>query len=208
MIHIRDEGNRSQEIAMQNKKRMLRRMALIGLAVMIVSALAFLVAQASREDAIRRRADEERSRREELITKYRAYLAETAKRIKTVPVDQNLVGQAQARYFDEYQQAHLYLWAIDSRGEFVFGVPSEAFARLNAAYDKYKKQIQDEGRFTDRQDFIRRLIHDHEDLDLSRYEREASGERDAWQRWDDDENRPVFSAPFQNERGEMLGTCI
>ncbi len=192
---------------MQNKKRLLRRMALIGLAVMLVSGVVFIIATASREDALRRRAEEEQSRREELITKYRAYLNETAKRITSLPVDPNLVGQVQARYFDEYQQARLYFWAMDSRGEFLFGVPSEAFARLNSAYDKYKKEIQEEGRFTDRQDFIRRQVHDHHSLDLTRYEREASGKgrEPRWYQWDENEDRVVFSTPFQNERGEMLG---
>ncbi len=192
---------------MQNKKRMLKRMALIGLAVVFVSGLVFLIAQSLREDAMHRGEAEQQSRRQELISKYRAYLTETAKRIKSVPVDQNLIGQAQARYFDEYQQAHLYLWAMDSRGEFAFGVPNEDFARLNAAYDKYKKQIQDEGRFTDRQDFIRRLVNDNRDLDFSRYEREAADQRSAgsWRPWEGDDGAAVFSTPFQNERGEMLG---
>ena len=196
---------------MSNKKRVLRKMALIGLGVFAVSAAALAITASLMEKAHTRREVELKERHETLVRKYRAYLQETAKRIDRLPVDPNVAGQAQARYFEEYPHARLYLWAMDTQGQFQFGAPAEAFARLNRAYDTYQKAIEQEGRFADRQDFIRRLVQDHSELDLERYEgaeaEESSGRRvEQWRGWrGHDDDGLVFSAPFQNERGEMLG---
>jgi hypothetical protein len=195
---------------MSNKKRILWKMLFVGLAVFVISAAGFVATE-----YLQRRSDAgnhlmwERNRQEQ-IQKYRSYLLETAKKVTRLPADPNIVGQAQARYFDEYSRAHLYLWAMDGSGQFLFGVPREAFARLNRAYDTYQKVIEQEGRFTDRQDFLRRLVQSHKQLTFGYYERKDAGEATAQgQSRDDpadyDHEGLVFSAPFQNERGEMLG---
>jgi len=193
---------------MQIKKRILRKMALIGLAVFAVSGLALLIAASLYNEAQERAEAEARQNREEQIRKYRAYLTETAKKITKVPVDPHIVGQAQARFFDEYREARLYLWAMDTHGQYLFGVPDEAFARLNAAYDKYKAAIEEEGRFADRQEFIRRQIQDHAVFDWSRYlpdEASRVNRRHSpdWS-WYQEDGR-VFSTPFESAEGEMLG---
>jgi hypothetical protein len=196
---------------MSTKKRILRTMALIGLAVFVVSAGALAITTVLMEKARTRSVTAQAEKREALVRKYRAFLNETAKKIVKLPVDPNVAGQAQARYFEEYPNARLYLWAMDTQGQFQFGAPAEAFARLNRAYDTYQEAIEQEGRFADRQDFIRRLVQDHNELDFARYETKDAEKGPAskpvsWRGWEghDDEGL-VFSAPFQNERGEMLG---
>ncbi len=196
---------------MSNKKRILWKMVFISLAVFIVSAAGFLVT-----GYIQRRFDVRREQawvqnREAQIRGYRNYLQETAKRVTILPVDPNIVGQAQARYFEEYPKAHLFLWGTDTSGQFLFGIPREAFARLNRAYDSYQKIIEQEGRFTDRQDFIRRLVQSHRELTFDYYEKRLAGEASSPPKAREDkldgydQEGLVFSAPFQNERGEMLG---
>ena len=196
---------------MSNKKRILRKMALIGLAVFAISASGFWITEYLRKEAEARGERAWAEKREEKIGKYRAYLHETATKVTKLPVDPNIAGQAQARYFEEYPNARLYLWAMDTAGQFQFGVPREAFDRLNRAYDTYQKLIEKEGRFTDRQDFLRRLVQNQRNLNFESYEAKLSGQ-DATQRRNQSEDRGpyeheglVFSTPFQNERGEMLG---
>ncbi len=196
---------------MSNKKRILWKMALIGLAVFVISAISFGVTEYLQRQAETRSENEWANRRDEQIRKYRTYLQETAKKVVKLPVDPNIVGQAQARYFEEFPHARLYLWAMDGAGQFQFGIPREAFARLNRAYDTYQKFIEQEGRFTDRQDFLRRLVQNHRDLTFDYYEKQLAGEaapprRSQWEELGGyDQEGLVFSTPFQNERGEMLG---
>jgi RNA polymerase subunit RPABC4/transcription elongation factor Spt4 len=196
---------------MSNKMRILWKMALIGAAVFVISAAGFWVAKYwSGQTEIRQNAEWAR-RREEQIHKYRAYLQETAAKVTKLPVDPNIVGQAQARYFDEYPKAHLYLWAMDGSGQFQFGVPREAFSRLNRAYDSYQKIIEQEGRFTDRQDFLRRLVQSHRELTFEYYEKKLAGDPSLTSNSRSEnlegyeQEGLIFSTPFQNDRGEMLG---
>ncbi len=196
---------------MSNKKRILWKMFFIGLAVFVISAAGFVGAEYLQRRAEARNREVWAENREAQITRYRTYLQETAKKVTRLPVDPNIAGQAQARYFEEYPHAHLYLWAMDSSGQFLFGVPREAFARLNRAYDTYQKIIEQEGRFTDRQDFIRRLVQNHRELTFEYYEKKLAGDSSpqGQARSEDpdmyDHEGLVFSSPFQNERGEMLG---
>jgi RNA polymerase subunit RPABC4/transcription elongation factor Spt4 len=196
---------------MSNKMRILWKMALIGMAVFVISAAGFWVTKYMSGQAEIRQNDQWARRREEQIRKYRAYLQETATKVNKLPVDPNIVGQVQARYFDEYPEAHLYLWAMDGSGQFQFGVPREAFARLNRAYDTYQKIIEQEGRFTDRQDFLRRLVQNHRELTFDYYEKKLAGDASpiSTSRSENlegyEQEGLIFSTPFQNERGEMLG---
>lgn len=196
---------------MSNKKRILWKMALIGLAVFVISAVGFGLTEYLQRRAEAKSEYEWANKREEQIRKYRTYLQETAKKVVKLPVDPNIVGQAQARYFEEYPHARLYLWAMDGAGQFQFGIPREAFARMNRAYDTYQKIIEQEGRFTDRQDFLRRLVQNHRDLKFDYYEKKLAGDASPPRRseWEElggyDQEGLVFSTPFQNERGEMLG---
>jgi RNA polymerase subunit RPABC4/transcription elongation factor Spt4 len=196
---------------MSNKKRILWKMALIGMAVFVISAAGYITTEIleNRDDS--RQAEQASQQRTAQIQKYRTYLQEIARKVRKIPVDPNIVGQIQSRYFEEYSRARFYLWAMDSNSQFQFGVPYEAFARLNRAYDAYQKIIEQEGRFTDRQDFLRRLVQDHQQLNFDRYEKKLAG-KTAPQRSNQEEDfvrydkeSLVFSAPFQNEKGEMLG---
>jgi RNA polymerase subunit RPABC4/transcription elongation factor Spt4 len=197
-----------------NKKRILWKMTLIGLAVFVISAAGLFGTDYIRRRNELRNENAWRQYREDQVRKFRSHLQETAKQVTKLPVDPNIVGQVQARYFEEYPRARLYLWAMDGSGQFQFGIPREAFARLNRAYDTYQKVIEQEGRFTDRQDFIRRLVQNHRNLTFDYYEKRLAGDAAATARSEYEEIRGydqeglVFSTPFQNERGELLGNMF
>ena len=197
---------------MPNKKRILRNMALIGLAVFVISGLSLLITERMSRLAEIEFEKAWNKTREDRILKYRSYLQETAKKVVKLPVDPNIAGRAEAHYFEEYSNARLYLWAMDTGGKFQFGVPREPFDRLNRAYDTYQKLIVQEGRFTDRQDFIRRLVRDQRNMNFGYYEAKTAGQEGSERRRQEEDGGPhesdglVFSAPYQNDAGEMLGT--
>ncbi len=195
---------------MLNKKQILRKMALISLAVALTAAAAvYLFYSLEQGDRAKRKAEQE-SREEALVNRYRTYLEETAKKITRLPVDPILIGQIQSYYFAEHPQAHLYLWAADPHGEFLFGIPSEAFGLLNRAYDRFRPSIEKEGRFLDRQDFLRRLVHNHRQIDFEKLEAANAGKEPPLNelkhilRYAGAEDR-IFSIPFLSESGQMLG---
>jgi len=185
-------------------------MALVGLLVLIVATIAFAVAQAELDRRREENWAQERRQREQAMQGYRAYLNETAKQIRTIPVDPRVVAQAETRYFEEQRKAKLYLWAIDRDGRFLFGVPNEEFARLNSAYDSYHQAIQSEGHFTDRQDFIRRLAGSHAELNLPGKVGVAGVPLGVpwlgagWEYMYSEHY--VFSAPMEDKSGQVLGT--
>lgn len=194
---------------METKKRILRKMAFIGLMVFVVSGLTVLITASLYDEAREQAEARGRENLEQQIGKYRAYLAETAKKINKLPVDPHVLGNAQARFFDEYREARLYLWAMDTQGNFLFGVPEGVFKRLNGAYDKYRAPLEEQGYFADRQEFIRRLVPYNSQSDLSRYlpgVNRGIGQPAAqdWN-WYPYQGR-VFSVPFEAaEGGQMLG---
>jgi len=186
---------------METKKRILRKMALIGLIVFVLSGVALLITSSLYDEAREQAAARGRANRDEQIRKYRTYLTETAKKINKLPVDPRIVGDAQARFFDEYGEARMYLWAMDTRGQFLFGVPEEAFSRLNNAYEKYRTTIEEGGRFADRQEFIRKLVPHNSGFDFIAKSRDGDFE---WGSYSQDGR--VFSTPFESgEGGAMLG---
>jgi len=97
---------------------------------------------------------------------------------------------------------------MDASGGFLFGVPREDFARLNAAFDAQESEIRAAG-FTDRQDLLRRLIQAADALPLpgpGGEPADAPPETWAhWRRWFDGQAWFVLSAPLQDADGHALG---
>ena len=204
---------------MAHKKRILRRVALIAAAVFVVSGLALLVAtrlaieRRESQKALRLAAEKQR------LEQARTYLAQVARRIVRLPVDPAVPGDVQSKYFEEHREMPMYVWATDTKGEFLFGVPADAFARLNAAYDRYHLVIEKDAYYADRQAFLRHLAG-HEDIDFGAVVREdakapeSEGESEpdsdsatrAWRFHRENEDEwQVFSVPIRAESGTVLG---
>lgn len=194
---------------MESKKRLVRKMAavaafmlLIGLAVVVFTSV---VASGARAE----RREEKRLQRVQVVEKARSYLEELAAQITAVPVDPTIVSEIQARYFEEVAQGRRFVWGMGVDGEFLFGVPREGFARLNAVWDTHEASIVGEGAFVDRQDFLRQLAQESEQLDLSELAPNPDDPDDTpWaelRRYGDRDDWMVFSAPLQAEDGSALG---
>jgi hypothetical protein len=139
---------------MKAKKKLITRMAVWAAAVLATAAL--VGGSALIKDLGDRAAWEEtrKERRREVVERARAYLAELAKKIQSVPVDPAQVSEIEARYFEERDSGPLAVWAMKTDGAFLFGVPREGFARMNAIYDREITPRLKEGVFFDRQSFF------------------------------------------------------
>jgi hypothetical protein len=195
---------------MSTKKRLITRMALWTGVVLVVGLLVAGAGQALMHGDRQRWEDEQKAEKQQVGERSRKYLGELAKRIDKLPVDPSLVGEVESRYFEERASGPLYVWAMGTNGEFLFGVPKETFSRLNAVYDREITPRLKEGIFFDRQAFV--LGHlDDRDLELPEEltdEEEKPAELWARLRGRDDRSSGAFvlSAPLKTADGVALGS--
>lgn len=196
---------------MTTKKKLITRMALGAAAVLAVAALmGGAVLQLLRSDHERWEYDQKRER-EQVVERSRKYLGELAKRIAKLPVDPTLVGEIEARYFEERASGPMQVWAIGTGGEFLFGVPKESFSRLNAVYDREVTPRLKEGVFFDRQSFLLGHLDEGEDLVLSGAVAGDAEEKDVLlerlgRHGGDSDGSFVLSAPLKTADGVALGS--
>jgi hypothetical protein len=204
------------------KKKLIVRLA-TGCGVLLALALACLLGAFVKDQQQRRAWDaERRARREATVDRSRKHLAEVARRVTKLPADPTVLGEIESRYFEEYAHARMHVWATGTTGEFLFGVPREAFAKLNAIYDHDVVPRLRDGVFLDRQTFLRRLVDESDDIDSRAFADEAKDAGDdepkrgrrraeeAWERWgrgsEDAERAFVLSTPLKGTDGEALGS--
>lgn len=206
------------------RKKLIRRAALAGLIVLVVCGLTAFVAHNVFESEWRGRVRRMDERLTQLGQEYQAYLDETAKKIHGLPPDPKVIGEIQARHFQEQPDRRLYVWASTNDGEFSFGVPPEAFARLNAVYDRHRDEIAEDNHYASRDQFLRALLNIPRELVLAdptpqpegeprRRGRPAQPEDRWWRFYRDEENnwelhRPngvSLSSPIQSAAGQTVG---
>lgn len=197
---------------MKGKKKLIRRMATAATITLVLGVVGAGVTTL----ITRERRDQEfehfRRQRLEAVEVARTYLGELAQRITSVPVDPTIVGEVQARYFEDISQGARFVWATGADGAFLFGVPREDFARLNGAWDTHEASIAEEGVFVDRQDFLMRLVHLSENLDQTELSPDPADPEDTpWaglRRHAEHHDLMVFSAPLATPDGEALGNLF
>jgi hypothetical protein len=202
------------------KKKALRWATIAG-ATVFVTAFLSLVAFNMKEASERRvGAREAETRIAQLRKEYQAYLDDTAQKIQGLPADPRIVGEIQARHFRALPETWLYVWAATNAGDFSFGVPGDAFARLNAAYDFHRNRITQDNHYASRDQFLRTLLHHDRTIQLlARDDKDEDGRR----RWNDDldwwrfrreETDPrhtggrtiaFVSSPIQDASGKTVG---
>lgn len=196
---------------MQAKKKLIGRLARWAAALLAVAAATGIVA-ALTDHRHRLRFDDAQERaKKQRLDSSRAYLSEIAKRVDRIPVDATIVGEIEARHFEEQASGPFYVWAMDVSGEFAFGVPRPTFAKLNAIYDREVVPRLKEGVFLDRQTFLLSLADDADEIEATpEPEGDASElfERGrGWRlnRWEP-EHSFVLSAPLRTKDGAPLGS--
>jgi hypothetical protein len=88
-----------------------------------VSLAALAIAAARHTSGARARAYEEGARREAALARSRKYVSELARRVTKLPADPALLGEIEARYFEEAGRGRVHVWAMAREGEFLFSVP-------------------------------------------------------------------------------------
>jgi hypothetical protein len=203
---------------MQAKKKLLSRFAFWTGAVLVVAAAAGVVGLLVDAEDRQRFAEQQEQAKKQRVESSRAYLAELAQRIDKLPVDATLVSEIESRFFEERASGPFYVWAMDTKGDFAFGVPRSAFNKLNAVYDREVTPRLKEGVFLDRQTFLMSLVDDSDEIgpELVSEDKALVAESRAvelvergrrWQlnRWEP-ENAFVLSAPLKAEDGSGLGS--
>jgi hypothetical protein len=149
---------------MHAKKKLISRLGLGAGAVLVIAAI--VGAAGLRLDWTYRRGfeDAQQRARQQRIEKTRAYLGELAKRIDKLPVDPTLVSEIESHYFEEQATGPLYVWAMDTKGDFAFGVPQAAFNKVNAVYDSELTPRLKEGVLLDRLTFLMSLVDDSDEI--------------------------------------------
>jgi hypothetical protein len=196
---------------MSTKKKLITRMALGAGAILTISLLVGGVCLALLHTDEERWQDAQRRERQQVLERSRQYLGELAKKVDKLPVNATLVGEIEARYFEERTGGALHVWAMGTGGEFLFGVPREPFSRLNAVYDREVTPRLKEGIFFDRQAFFLGHLDAGDDLGLpDELTSDAKGSADVsalLRRHEDRSDRSfVLSAPLKTADGVALGS--
>jgi hypothetical protein len=196
---------------MQAKKKLLSRFAFWTGAVLVVAAAAGVVGLLVDAEDRRRFAEQQEQAKKQRVESSRAYLAELAQRIGKLPVDATLVSEIESRFFEERASGPFYVWAMDTKGDFAFGVPRSAFNKLNAVYDREVTPRLKEGVFLDRQTFLMSLVDDSDEIGPELVSEDKTEGRAmelverGRHRWGA-ENAFVLSAPLKAEDGSGLGS--
>ena len=199
---------------MQAKKKLIGRLALWAAATLVVGVVVGAAGLLLEQGDRLRFEDEQQRARQKRLESSRAYLAELAKRVNRLPADSTLLSEIESRYFEEQASGPFYVWALDTRGEFAFGVPQSAFRKVNAIYDSEVLPRLKEGVFLDRQTFLMNQIDDSDAIgpELASDDDSAlaaelvnRGRRFQLDRWEP-ENGFVLSAPLKAQDGAALGS--
>ncbi len=196
------------------KKKLIVRLA-TGAGIVLTLALGVaLVSSLMLGDQREQRSAHEKREREQTVERSRKYLGELARRVDRLPVNPALAGEIESRYFEEYANGPMQVWAMGTDGRFLFGVPREAFEKLNAIYDRDVAPNLKQGVFVDRQTFLRTLVDATDEIGPKSFAAEATeDDASAWNRWRqyghsgrDSERSFVVSTPLKGEDGTALGS--
>jgi hypothetical protein len=199
----------------QSKKALIRKLAIAAACVVGVGLigviLTLLIAHGKEKELWEQARREQAGAAEEA----RSYLAELAQSIDGTPVDPSVVAEIQSDYFETATERKRFVWGVGDQGEFLFGVPHEAFARLNEHWDAQQDRLRAPGLFVDRQDFLRQLVHASGDLEGRVFELRLDEEgfdpielreRIRYQARRGDAGWLTLSAPLRSAEGSALGS--
>jgi Double zinc ribbon len=200
------------------RKTVVRRAAGLAWGALGIAALAAVISSQN----MRRAEEAERKARQEwtarLVAEDQAVLDGMAKKIQALPVDPKVVAEVQAEHYRLRPDRFLYVWATANDGRFLFGVPQDAFARLNTVYDQSQEVIAQDNHYATRDQFLRTLLHEDRAIaPVKPRATETSGgpppdhDDDWWRRYDEERDRGFqgavlyLSSPIQGASGAIEG---
>lgn len=205
-----------------NKRFLIRRLA-IPAAIVAAASLIVLLALIPVDNArYESHKDEFRQYFNSFMDQNTKYLKGIASKITSLQPDAALLSELQAEYTADHQksdQPKKYLWMTSMNGDFIFGLPTDDFRKLNAAFDKYQDIIKTDDFYRDRNDFLVKLIDRTDEIDFTQFERGQRGERryhdNGWRfyegRQDDGMLQSLttsFVAPVYDASGKPIGRLL
>jgi hypothetical protein len=199
------------------RKTIVRRAAQIGLGVLVAATLTTTIAgrQVRRASVAERQAQQDWMR--QVAGEDQALLDGMAQKITGLPVDPKVVAEIQAEHYRQRPNRVLYVWATANDGKFLFGVPADAFARLNTVYDQSQQAITEDNHFATRDQFLRALLHEDRPIapikpGLPDTSPRRRGDDEWWRRYDPEHDRRFdgnllfLSSPIQGAQGAIEGS--
>ncbi|MCP5107361.1 MAG: zinc ribbon domain-containing protein [bacterium] len=194
-----------------DRKKLVSRMILVAMVLFVLSGVAMLIESGYDMSQRGVTLGRKRDHRAKVAAQYQEYLDKTAIKIKTTTINPGILSEIQSEIFKKMPGTKLYLWMSDTKGEFIFGVPSPVFTRLNKGFDKYRQVIEKDGFYMDRNDFLVKLAVLHNKVKFSQFESGAVKSR-----FETDWRAPkaneiagkslvTLSSPVQDETGQVIG---
>jgi hypothetical protein len=216
-----------------NKKKLIRKMAIPAAAIFVISIIVLSLENPIESNIYQKHVARLNEHVTKLTQENQKYLAEIAKKVATAGTGDVAASRAVAELQSELllenqkiDQVKKYLWMSNQSGEFIFGVPAQVFARLNDGFDKNREIINRDGYYKDRNEFLMKLVDQHDNIDFSdRASSDQEGQRHYygsrerqidWRFYKEQEpgyqyTRPrtfVLSAPVTNATGSVEGSLF
>lgn len=209
-----------------NKRKVIMKFALPCAAVAVIGLILYISQLLVSRAQVQNHKDEFNTYINNLIEENKNYIKKVSARIKTLPPDQVIINQLQSDYISDHQKPghpKKYLWMSSVEGEFLFGVPSADFQKLNYAFDKYQSTIKSDDYYKDRNDFLDKLIASADNIDLSQFNKLTPNENDGgrgwyapkwrffsesndWDHWDTYQSTLTsYTTPVYNYNGKFIG---
>lgn len=202
-----------------NKKKLIKKLAVPAIIIASVSFIVLMLQIPYYSIKEKQHVEESKKYIASMMEQNRNYLKEIGKKIKALPIDPVIINELQSDYLLDHQKANVskkYLWMADKNNDFVFGVPFEAFDKINEIYDKNIDLIKADNFYRGRNDFIKKLIDKYNKINFSRYERGGYQERELgeteWRFYEEHYDwelmqtpLTLFSAPVYNNEGKIIG---
>lgn len=184
-----------------DRKKLITKMALAAIVILIISC-GGLIYESLHEISVEKRKKYKRNERIDELTRYcQEYLDKTAGKIKSLPLNPQVLSQIKSYIFEKSAKTKIYLWMSSKEGEFIFGVPHPVFTRLNRIFDKNRSVIEKAGYYVDRNDFLLKLVDKHNRIKFSEYD--FSGHLIS--RWHSSSLLLKFSSPVINQEQQVIG---
>jgi hypothetical protein len=216
-----------------NKKKLIRKMAVPAAIIFVISIITLLLINGPLESRMyESRVARLNAHLAALTQKSQTELTEIAGKIAGVAAAEigasRVVAELQSEFLRENQkigEVKKYLWMSNQRGEFIFGVPAQIFAKLNDGFDKNSDLLARDGYYKDRNDFLMKLVDKHDRISFADrgtpeqerqrygYYGERVGQID-WRTYEEPEENNwhyssprtlVLSAPVANAAGMVEG---
>ncbi|MGE5499625.1 MAG: zinc ribbon domain-containing protein [Syntrophothermus sp.] len=202
-----------------NKRILIRKLSIPALVIAGVSLLVLLSLIPLKNIQFKKHKEEFKQYITSFMNENTKYLKGVASRIKSAQSDPVLVNELQSEYMIDHQksdQPKKYLWMTSVNGDFIFGVPAEAFQKTNNAFDKYQDRIKSDDFYRDRNNFLTKLIDNYGKVDFTQFERNENAERpyyeNNWRFFKGDEDESLiqpaattFSTPVYDGGGKLIG---